>query len=97
MNLMNYIPTGAENALDAKQLCNISGYSNVRSMQHEIHRLREQGKLICSSTESPFGYYIPADRKEAARFVHQMESRVREIKRAVKAAKKYTSDLPDDE
>lgn len=89
MNLLDYIPTGAQNAIPAKELCKRAGFPSVRSMQQEIHRLREKGHIICASTDPPTGYYIAADRQEAARFVRSMESRRREIGRAIKAAKKY--------
>ena len=89
MNFLDYIPTGAENAISAKELCARSGFPSIRAMQQEIHRLREQGHIICASTDPPAGYYIAADRQEASRFVRSMESRRREIGRAIKAAKKY--------
>lgn len=96
MRLMDYIPTGAENAIPAKTLASTAGYSSVRMMQQDIHRLREKGNLILSSTEPPNGYYLPASRQEAARFVRSMNSRIREIRKAVQAAERFTADLPDD-
>lgn len=89
MNLLDYIPTGAENAIDTKTLLQDSGLRSVRALRKEIHRLRERGHIICASTDPPTGYYIAADRQEAARFVRSMEGRRREIGRAIKAAKKY--------
>ncbi len=91
MNLLDYIPTGAQNAIPAKELCKRAGFPSVRSMQQEIHRLREKGHIICSSTEPPAGYFIAANHHEAARFIRSMESRRRENGRAIKAAKRYTS------
>ena len=84
-----HIPTGAENAINTKTLLQDSGLRSVRALRKEIHRLRERGHIICASTDPPTGYYIAADRQEAARFVRSMESRRREIGRAIKAAKKY--------
>ena len=89
MNLLDYIPTGAENAINTKTLLQDSGLRSVRALRKGIHRLRERGHIICASTDPPTGYYIAADRQEAARFVRSMESRRREIGRAIKAAKKY--------
>ena len=97
MNLLAYIPTGAENAIQAKELCRLSGFANVRTMQQEIHRLRERGHPICASTEPPAGYYLAADEQEAARFVRSMESRRREIARAIRAIKKRIADAPSQE
>ena len=89
MNLLDYIPTWAENAINTKTLLHYSGLRSVRVLRQEIHRLREQGHIICASTDPPTGYYIAANRQEASRFVRSMESRRREIGRAIKAAKKY--------
>ena len=94
-NLLDLIPVGAENAVPSKQLATAAGFPSVRVMQSEIHRLREKGNLILSSTEQPYGYYIAADPQEAARFVRSMQSRIREIRRAVRAAKKYASTLSE--
>lgn len=95
MNLPDYIPTGAQNAIPAKELCKRAGFPSVRSIQQEIHRLREKGHIICSSTEPPAGYFIAANHHEAARFIRSMESRRREIGRAIKAAKRYTSSFTE--
>lgn len=96
MNLLDYIPTGGENAINTKTLLQYSGLRNVRALRQEIHRLREAGHIICSSTDPPAGYYIAANRHEAARLIRSMESRRREIGRAIKAAKQYTSSFTED-
>lgn len=93
--LLDYIPTGAKNAIQAGELCKRAGFPSVRVMQKEIHRLREKGHIICSSTEPPAGYFLAADRQEAARFIRSMESRRREIGRAIRAAKKYAADFEE--
>lgn len=74
MNLLDYIPTGAENAINTKTLLQDSGLRSVRALRKEIHRLRERGHIICASTDPPTGYYIAADRQEAARFVRSMRA-----------------------
>ena len=89
MNLLDYIPTWAENAISTKTLLHYSGLRSVRVLRQEIHRLREQGHIICASMEPPAGYYLAENPQEAARFVRSMESRRREIGRAIRAAKKY--------
>ena len=43
MNLLDYIPTGAENAINTKTLLQDSGLRSVRALRKEIHRLRERG------------------------------------------------------
>lgn len=88
-NIIDYIPTGSDNPVTTAQLMQITGISNPRILRREIHDLREKGHVICSSTEPPAGYFIPSDKEEAARFIHSMESRRREIGRAIRAAKRY--------
>ena len=94
VELLDYIPAGAENAIQAGELCKRAGFPSVRAIQPEIHRLRERGHLVCSSTEPPTGYFIAANHHEAARLIRNMESR-REIGRAIKAAKWYTSSFTE--
>ena len=89
MELLDYIPTGAENAIRTGALLQASGLSSERALRQAIHRLREEGHPICSSTEHPAGYVLAADKQEAARFIRSMESRRRAIGRAIQAAKKY--------
>lgn len=89
MKLLDYIPTGAENAMETRELLRLSGLPSIRVLRQEVHKLREQGHVICSSTEPPAGYFIAANPKEAARFIRSMESRRREIARAIQAAQKY--------
>lgn len=97
MKLLDYIPPGRENAIPSEHLRKQAGFSTVRELRKEIHRLRETGKLICSSTEPPPGYYIAANPQEAARFIRSMESRRREIGRAIRAAKRYIQSVSDED
>lgn len=92
MNLLDFIPVGAANAITTKELMRRSGISDKRTLQAEIHNLRERGFIICSQTEPPAGYFIAANPQEAARFVRSMESRQRQIERAIKAARKYCAE-----
>ena len=89
MELMKFIPTGRENALPAKELARLAGYKDVRTMQQDIHRLRKAGHVILSATDQPNGYFLPDSSSDISRFVRSMNSRVREIKVAVRAAEQY--------
>lgn len=89
MNLLDFIPVGAKNAITTKELMRKSGISDVRILRKEIHALRERGCVICAGTEPPAGYFFAANPQEAARFIRSMESRQREIERAIRAAKVY--------
>ena len=95
MALLDYIPTGEANAITTAELLQLTGIPSVRALRKEIHQLREQGHIICASMEPPAGYYLAENPQEAARFVRSMESR-REIGRAIKATKQYTSSFAED-
>ena len=97
MKLLDYIPTGAENAIGTRDLLGLSGLPTIRALRKEIHRLRESGHIICSSTENPAGYLIKKNKKEAARFIRSLESRRREIGRAIKAARQYAASILDED
>ena len=89
MALLDYISTGEANAITTAELLQLTGIPSVRALRKEIHQLREQGHIICASMEPPAGYYLAENPQEAARFVRSMESRLREIGRAIRAAKNY--------
>lgn len=89
MNLYDSIPFGRENAITAKELTKRTGYINTRSLQQDIHRLRESGKLILSATDCPQGYFRPESNHEILMFCRSMQSRIIEIQKAVRPAMKY--------
>lgn len=85
-DLLKYIPVGEKNAISTSALRALSGMASNRAVTLAIHDLRESGNVICSDTR---GYFIPASPAEAAHFIRSMYSRIREIRRAVRAAEKY--------
>ena len=95
--LLEYIPTGRENAVPAKELARRAGYKDARSLQADIHNLRVNGALIFSTTEPPGGYYLSQDKQEAVCFVRSMEGRQKQIGRAIQAAKAYIVSLTNTE
>ena len=46
MTLIDYIPFGRSNAIQAKALAKAAGFPDVRTLQQAIHSLRVQGVLI---------------------------------------------------
>lgn len=86
MKVYDSIPFGRANAITAKELTKQTGYPNVRTLQQEIHRLRESGSLILSATDFPQGYYRPENHHEILMFCRSMQSRITEIEKAVRPA-----------
>lgn len=83
--LIDYIPTGEENAVKCSELAKIFE-CNERDITSSINALRNDGIIICSSTE---GYFKPSDNEDIKSFVRQMKHRVIEIQKAVKPAEEY--------
>ena len=88
-NLMRALSRGAANAQTAAELQSLLGYETRRELSKEIHRLRKDGEIICSSTSEPMGYFLPESSEEILRFKKQMYSRIKEIRRAVSSAEKF--------
>ena len=88
MTLIDYIPFGRSNAIQAKALAKAAGFPDVRTLQQAIHSLRVPGVLILSSTQEPQGYFLPepGEDYEVSKFLNSMRSRVREIEAAARPA-----------
>ena len=82
MNIVEYIPTGINNAISRKDLCAVTGLSDriVRRLVEEARR----ETIIISNTDGT-GYWIypenPTEREKEllCRFVKQQESRAKSI------------------
>ena len=92
MNLLDFIPEGRENAIQAKELAKLAGYKDTRPITAEIHRLRKSGNIICSVVEYPHGYFIPANDHEITEFVRSMHGRINEISVAVRPAEQHLTE-----
>lgn len=83
--LIDYIPTGKENAVKCSKLAEVFG-CHERDITMSINTLRNDGVIICSCSD---GYYIPRNDEDIKSFVRQMNHRVAEIQKAVKPAEDY--------
>jgi len=93
--LMEYIPAGRENAIQAKELAHLLGI-NYRAVTMIIHDLRAGGEVICSDNSSDCnGFYKPTCKAEIEKFVKQMKSRTIKIKSALKPAEKALRDMEE--
>lgn len=87
--LIDYIPTGKENAVKCSELAKMFG-CNVRKITRSINALRNKGVVICSDSN---GFYKPQNNEDIKSFVHQMNHRALEIQKAVKPAEDYLKNL----
>jgi len=90
VNILDFLPTGAENALTAKELQALAGYKTTRHITQEIHDLRVRGIAICSDNNYKCqGYFLPANIHEVERCNRQMKSRIYKIQKANKSLEDY--------
>lgn len=82
--ILEHLKSGRENAISALKLAGLCGYSTVRKLQENIHKLRRE-VVILSATE---GYYLPANDAEIKDFIQTLESRARNTFVALKSARR---------
>lgn len=82
--IKDYLRHGADNAISAKDLQRITGYTSKRRMTKEIERERCEGALILSNAR---GYYLPENADEIDRYIKSMSRRAKSIFRVLKAAR----------
>ena len=72
MNIMDYIPTGKENAVSREMLVVMTGLDD-RAVRGAIQRLVEKGEPIFSSS-SHKGYWYSDDIDELERFINERDT-----------------------
>ncbi len=90
MDILDYIPTGSQNAISRYQLCKMTGIDD-RKVREAIHNARR--KIPILNMQDGNGYFIPDMNTEKDRhllkwYVRQEESRLKSIGWALKAARK---------
>lgn len=76
--ILDAIPYGSDNAVKASILATKIGI-DARIVRNEIHQMRLDGKLIASSTQPPYGYFVPLTVEERDHFFNQIRSRRDEL------------------
>ena len=89
MDILEFIPTGSENAVTRGYLCVATGLTDrkVRILIHEARR-----KIPILNLQNSRGYFIPDmnseyDKRLLVRYVRQEESRLKSIGWALKSAR----------
>ena len=83
--IRSLIKKGRENAVSVKSLMAITGLSNVKVRDTVRHLINEHNVLICSATTPPAGYYFPVSMEEKDSGTKQIESRIIELARRLRA------------
>lgn len=74
---------GQENAITSREIAETLNIDR-RTVRDIVHKLRERGLMIASSSKGNRGYFIPKDEEEARYCIRQLNSRVREILRVAR-------------
>ncbi|MFT3950642.1 MAG: hypothetical protein QM689_01540 [Oscillospiraceae bacterium] len=89
VNIIEYISTGAENAVTQAKLAAVLGVE-TRTVRQLIHKARCMGAVICSTPdERTGGYYLPASPEQAKPYVRFQQSRNKSAQRALRSAEDY--------
>jgi len=86
MNIVDYIPVGKENAITGEKLRMITGLTD-RKLRNEIAIARRETCIL--NMQDGKGYFLPSNKEEVARYIHQEEHRAKSIFVNLNGAKKY--------
>lgn len=93
IDIMDYIPRGKDNAVTREQLVEQTGIKD-RTVRRMIHKKRQQGEIIISSTRGK-GYYLPLTRDDAEGFIRQQKSYIKHIQESITKAERLLRKSPD--
>lgn len=93
INITDYIPTGAKNAVSLRYLIYMTGLSG-RKVRKEIERSRKT-ECICNFQNGK-GYFMAETVEEAERFKRQEMKRYMSIWKALRGTRKFIEDHSDD-
>ena len=90
MNILDYIPTGRENAISRQELERLIGF-NDRTIRLEIKKLVQKGIPILSSSQAK-GYWYSDDIAELESFIKESKNRCKTEYLTVRALEKTLYD-----
>ena len=85
-SILDFIPTGKENAITRQQLCE-KLYLDDRTVIQMIEHARDSGHVILSSSQVS-GYWFSNDIEEVNQFVLETKSRIKKLQKAIAPAEK---------
>lgn len=89
-NVIEYIPTGKQNAIAMSELAKRIGISQ-REARKAVFNARRKGAVICStcSGDKSAGYYRPISVDEARPYIRLQESRIASAEIALRPVKEF--------
>lgn len=95
MKILDIIPFGRDNSISTAELAKHL-QADQRTIRATISRLRRQGYIICSNSDSSLGrtgYFQPVSREELETFVNIETARIKTHRAAIAPAKKKLKSL----
>ena len=92
MNILDFIPTGKENAVSKQELMQRTGIKDERLIREAIKRQVESGVPILSSSGHK-GYWYSEDIDEIEEFIRENDHRANAIGRTTSKLKKHLYDM----
>lgn len=88
MTIIDYIPTGRENAISRRMLCQLTGFPD-RQMRKEVERARQQYAILNSQDGS--GYFQPSAEEKplVERWIRQERHRSQKTGNSTLGAEKW--------
>lgn len=94
LKILAELKPGEQRAVSTKYLCYITGLS-TRQLRKRIHKMRIEGKIICSNT-SRGGYYLPETLLDTENFVISMTRRGKSVFAASSGARKKLQEVTNE-
>lgn len=95
MNILDIIPFGRNNSISTAELAKLL-QADQRTVRATISRLRREGYIICSNSDSSLGrtgYFQPISKEELETFVNIETARIRTHKAAIAPARRKLKSL----
>lgn len=92
MDLLSILPTGEAEKISSAELQTLTGL-DARQLRRAIRRLRLDGYPVCSTTQRGGGYWIGENAEELTTFLSSMDSRGRNVFKAVQCTRRTLREL----
>ena len=95
MTIIDYIPTGRENAISRKELPKVSNINDDRITRNEVEAARANYAIL--NMQDGKGYFRPTaeERDLAVRWKRQTEARIRSLQKSLGGVNKFLSGESD--
>lgn len=77
----DFLPQGAENAVDGQTLAAALGLKSVRELSKRIEHERRAGQPICAAVSGEHKGYFVGDAEELRLYLRSLDRRLREVRR----------------